>query len=132
MKPDEFLSSVYLGDRACKAIVLDGWKDEVRIQINLISRRRSETWDFYSAEDVEDGFLVFEGVDHVSFDPPGLVPNDAIGNIEFLGYDNDCFTVMIELSHGDEAGKYTTVRTTIRAKAVAIERPGEESARIRD
>ncbi|KOF13589.1 hypothetical protein AC244_30600 [Ensifer adhaerens] len=132
MKPDEFLSSVYLGDRACKVIVLDGWKDEVRIQINLISRRRSETWDFYSAEDVEDGFLVFEGVDHVSFDPPGLVPNDAIGNIEFLGYDNDCFTVMIELSHGDEAGKYTTVRTTIRAKAVAIERPGEESARIRD
>ncbi|WP_244513204.1 MULTISPECIES: DUF6258 family protein [unclassified Ensifer] len=25
MKPDEFLSSIYLDDRACKAVVLDGW-----------------------------------------------------------------------------------------------------------
>lgn len=40
--------------------------------------------------------------------------------------------MMIELSHGDEAGKYITVKTTIRAKAVAIEKPGEEDARIRD
>jgi hypothetical protein len=61
MKPDEFFRTIYLGDRGCKAIVLDGWRDEVKIQIDLISRRRSKTWDFYSAEDVEDGFLVFEG-----------------------------------------------------------------------
>nr|WP_269808454.1 DUF6258 family protein [Sinorhizobium mexicanum] len=27
-----------------------------------MSRKRSKTWDFYSAEDVKDGFLVFEGV----------------------------------------------------------------------
>jgi hypothetical protein len=132
MKPDEFLSSVYLGDRACKAIVLDGEKDEVKIQVNLISRRRSETWNFYSAEDVEDGLLVFEGVDHVSFDPPGRIPNDEIGNIEFLGYDGDRFTVMIEIGSGDEVNNYGYVRTTIRAKAVAIERPGEEGARIRE
>ncbi|MDK1373367.1 MULTISPECIES: DUF6258 family protein [unclassified Sinorhizobium] len=112
--------------------MLDGWRDEVKIQIDLISRKRSKTWDFYSAEDVEDGFLVFEGVDHVSFDPPGRIPNDEIGGIEFRGYEGDRFTVMIELGHCDEAGKYVTVKTTIRAKAVAIERPGEEDARIRE
>ncbi|WOS61348.1 DUF6258 family protein [Sinorhizobium fredii] len=132
MKPDEFLRTIYLGDRGCKAVVLDGWNDEVKIQIDLISRKRSETWNFYSAEDVEDGFLVFEGVDHVSFDPPGRIPNDEIGAIEFLGSEGDRFTVAIELGHCDEAGKYVTVKTTIRAKAVAIEKPGEEGARIRE
>ncbi len=132
MKPHEFLKTIYLGDRACKGLVLDGWNEEVKIHIDAISRVRGDAWNFHTAEDVDDGFLVFEGVDHISFDPPGLIPNDAIGNIEFLGYDNDRFATMIEISHGDDAGKYTTVRTTIRAKAVAIERPGEENARIRD
>jgi hypothetical protein len=132
MKPEEFLRTIYLGDRGCKAVVLDGWKDEVKIQIHLICRKRTNTSNFYSAEDVEDGFLVFEGVDHVSFDPPGRIPNDEIGAIEFLGYDGDRFTVMIELGHCDGAGKYITVRTTVRAKAVALEKPGEEGARIRD
>ncbi|MGT2443457.1 DUF6258 family protein [Ensifer adhaerens] len=85
MKPDDFLNSIYLGDLACKAILLDGWRKEVKIQIDAISRVRGETWDFYSAEDVVDGFLVFEGVDHISFDPPGNMPNDDFGDIEFLG-----------------------------------------------
>ncbi len=132
MKPDEFLKTIYLGDRGCKAVVLDGWKNEVKIQIDLISRKRSETWNFYSAEDVEDGLLVFEEVDHVSFDPPGRIPNDEFGDIEFIGYEGDRFTVVIDIGSGYELGDYVNVKTTIRAKAVAIEKPGEEDARIRD
>ncbi|MGE6786307.1 DUF6258 family protein [Ensifer adhaerens] len=130
MKPDEFLNSLYLGDRACKAIVLDGWREEVKIQIDSISRLRSGTWNV--DENVRDGFLVFEGVDHVSFDPPGRIPNDEIGSIEFVGYDGERFTVVIELGAADEISDYGFIKTTIRAKAVAIEKPGEESARIRD
>lgn len=130
MKPDEFLNSIYLGDRACKAIVLDGWKEEVKIQIDSISRLRSGTWNV--DENVRDGFLVFEGVDHVSFDPPGRIPNDEIGNIEFVGYDGERFTIVIELGAADEISDYGFIKTTIRAKAVAIEKPGEEGARIRD
>jgi hypothetical protein len=132
MNADAFLRSIYLGDRACKAIVLDGWKSEVKILIDSISRIRGDTWDFYTAEDVDDGFLVFEDVDHISFDPPGRIPNDEIGAVEFLGFDGDRFTVMLELGHCDEASRFVTVRTTIRAKAVAIEKPGEEGARIRE
>ncbi|WP_077960816.1 DUF6258 family protein [Ensifer adhaerens] len=132
MKPDEFFKTLYLGDRGCNAVVLDGLKNEVKIQIDLISRKRSERWNFYSAEDVQDGFLVFEGVDHVAFDPPGLIPNDEIGAIKFLGYEGDRFSIILELAHCDEAGQYVTVNATIRAKAVAIEKPGEEGARIRD
>ncbi len=130
MKPDEFLNSIYLGDRACKAIVLDGWREEVKIQIDSISRLRSGTWNV--DENVRDGFLVFEGVDHVSFDPPGRIPNDEIGSIEFVGYDGERFTIVIELGAADESSDYGFIKTTIRAKAVAIEKPGEESARIRD
>ncbi|KOF13593.1 hypothetical protein AC244_30620 [Ensifer adhaerens] len=130
MKPDDFLNTIYLGDRACKAIVLDGWKEEVKIQIDSISRLRSGTWNV--DENVRDGFLVFEGVDHVSFDPPGRIPNDEIGNIEFVGYDGERFTIVIELGAADEISDYGFIKTTIRAKAVAIEKPGEEGARIRD
>ncbi|MEI2296767.1 DUF6258 family protein [Ensifer sp. MJa1] len=130
MKPDEFLNSLYLGDRACKAIVLDGWREEVKIQVDSISRLRSGPWNVN--ENVRDGFLVFEGVDHVSFDPPGRIPNDEIGSIEFVGYDGERFTVVIELGAADEVSDYGFIKTTIRAKAVAIEEPGEESARIRD
>ncbi|WP_077960818.1 DUF6258 family protein [Ensifer adhaerens] len=135
MKPDEFLSSVYLGDRACKAIVLDGWKDEVKIQIDLISRCRSETWNFYSAEDVEDGFLVFEGVDHVSFDPQGPIPNGEIGDIEFVAEGDERFLVKIDIGYAEQKDGNVIFRNpklTIRAKAAAIEKPGEEGARIRD
>ncbi|WP_104663382.1 DUF6258 family protein [Ensifer adhaerens] len=132
MKPDEFLGTLYLGDRGCKAVLLDGLKNEVKIQIDLISRKRSEHWNFYSAEDVEDGYLVFEGVDHFSFDPPGRIPNEDIGEIKFLGYEGDRFTIVIELGAGDDTADYGFIQTTIRAKSVAIEKPGEEDARIRD
>lgn len=130
MKPDEFLKSIYLGDRACKAIVLDGWNDEVKILIDSISCLRSGTWNY--DENVRDGFLVFEGVDHISFDPPGRIPNDEFGDIEFIGYEGDRFTVVIDIGSGYELGDYVNVKTTIRAKAVAIEKPGEKDARIRD
>ena len=130
MNVDVFLRSIHLDDRACKAIVLDGWKDEVKIQMNAVSRIRSGTWDY--SEDILDGFLVFEGVDHVSFDPPGRIPNDEIGAIEFLGYDGDRFTVVVDIGSGYELGNYVDVKMTVRAKAVAIEKPGEDSARIRE
>lgn len=134
MKPDEFLSSVYLGDRACKGIVIDSWRKEVKIHIDAISRVRGETWDFYTAEDVEDGFLVFEGVDRFSFDPPGRIPDDEMGDIEFVGYESGRFTVNIDIGSVEQSDgkvKFHNVKLTIRAKAVAIEKPGEEGALIR-
>jgi hypothetical protein len=110
--------------------VLDGWKSEVKIQIDSISRLRSGTWNY--DENVRDGFLVFEGVDHISFDPPGRIPNDEIGSVEFLGHDGDRFTVVVDIGSGYELGNYVDVKVTIRAKAVAIEKPGEGGARIRE
>ena len=40
MTPIEFEQSIYLGDRLCKAVHIDGNKSEVKIEIDLISRVR--------------------------------------------------------------------------------------------
>ncbi len=40
MTPSEFLKTVYLGDRACKAVVIDGWRNEIKFNIDCVSRVR--------------------------------------------------------------------------------------------
>jgi len=35
-------------------------------------------WNFYSEEDVPDGWLSFSGVSDLVFEPPGLLPNDYV------------------------------------------------------
>jgi hypothetical protein len=83
LTPPEFLGTVYLGDRACKSIHIEGWKQRVVLEVDLISRVRSPSgnWELYSAEDIPDGRIVFSGVEDVQFDPPGPLPNDLINEI---------------------------------------------------
>ncbi len=52
MNIPDFLKTIYLGDRACKSILLDGYENEVKIQIDCISRVRGETWDYYNEENL--------------------------------------------------------------------------------
>lgn len=82
MLATEFLRTIYLGDRACKSITIDGWNNRVVIKVDEISRVRSESgnWDFYNDENIVDGSLVFSDVRSVLFDPSGPIPNDYIGS----------------------------------------------------
>jgi len=78
-----FINTIYLGDRACKSLLLNGWEGRVEITVNLLSRIRDSTgnWNFYSEEDIENGIIVFAGIEEVFIEPSGRFPNDAIEHL---------------------------------------------------
>jgi hypothetical protein len=79
----DFLNTIYYGDRACKSICIDCWKSEIKVQLTSISRiRLGDVWNFYNAEDLDDGFIVFEGVQSITIEPTGLIPGDLVISIE--------------------------------------------------
>ena len=123
MTPVEFMRTVYLGDRACKSILIDGTTSEAKIQISVISRVRSERWDFYSAEDLVDGRLVFEGVTSISFEPSGPVPNGLIDvlSVGRLSEDSGDFRFVLVTESVDQTGEAIRIVIEILAHSVALE-----------
>ena len=75
------LKTIYLGDLACKSVRINGWTSSVAVEVDVISRIRGSKWNYYSAEDLEGGFLVFDDVHSVEFLPPGPMPDDFIYSI---------------------------------------------------
>ncbi len=92
MTPLEFYPTIYLGDRWCKRLIIDGIAREIKLQIDLISRVRGTQWEFYSDEDITDGFLVLEDVGRFELVPQGPLPNDLIE--------------LVSVSETDEVGNY--------------------------
>ena len=121
--PSEFIRSIYLGDRACKSILMDGWTAEVRVQVDLISRVRGETWNYYNAENLENGFIVFEGVRRIEWDANGKIPNDAFEKftVERCVTGESEYIFRMEIASCDEESKFTPVHIAIYADAIALE-----------
>jgi hypothetical protein len=125
MLAGEFLKTIYLGDRACKSVTIDGWGSRILIQVDEISRVRSASgrWEYYNDENIVDGLIVFSDVRSILFDPVGPIPNDYI---EILGSeilpDNYC---RFKLSVGsvDEHSKSKDVSIIIEAKRIHLEDP---------
>ena len=124
MDPAEFIRTIYLGDRACKSIIVDGWAEEVRVQVDCISRVRGETWNYYREENLVDGFIVFEGVNRIDWDPGGKIPNDAFQSltVESCEEREGKYVFSLEISSWDhEAKAFFPVHLKIYANAIALE-----------
>ena len=135
MTPAELLRTIYLGDRACKGIDIQGWQRRVSVLVDVISRIRNPagTWDFYSDEDIPDGRLVFTGVTAVRFDPSGPVPNDfievSIAETRVLPSGKEEYVFVLAVGSVDDAGMSTEVTVEIHAADFCLEdprKPGEE------
>ena len=91
MNPENFLQSIYLGDRGCNKILVDNYNRIIKLNIDVISRIRSPSgkWDFYNDENIENGFIVFSSVKAMKWNSTGLLPNDFIKSIEVTKKLND-------------------------------------------
>ena len=136
MDPKEFLASIYLGDRACKALLIDSWNNRVAIQVNVISRVRpgAKTWDFYTGGDIKDGWLVFSDVRSLRFEPSGPIPNDFINDlsVQLIDLDEGKRSCLFELSISsvDEFGNSTEVLVRIEASRIHLEDPQKPGVEI--
>ncbi len=126
------LATVYLGDRLCTRLVIDGWKEQVSLHVDVISRIRGcrGDWDYYTDEDIVDGRLVFTGVTRLRLEPSGPVPNDLINQIQVLEVNvpqssRNEFLFRISVGSVDEAGSSNEVLIEIQAKDLHLEDPAK-------
>lgn len=140
MSPETFLKTIYLGDRLCKSLQMDGFNSRVILTIDTISRIRSVSgdWEYYTKEDIDDGLLVFDCVSFVSLTPAGFMPNDWI---EIIGvepidrtnepHDGD-FKIKISLGSMTDAGVEKELQLVLIAKDVYLVDPKRKEVLIRD
>ncbi|MDI7226497.1 DUF6258 family protein [Leptospira santarosai] len=132
MELEDFIKTIYLGDQACKAILLDSWNEEIKIQATCISRVRSGSWNYYTDEDIENGYLIFEKAKSINFDPPGFIPNDFINDFSAEKLDDDFYAVTINISSINSKAESISIDIRIVCKSLAIEDPKRPGFRIKD
>lgn len=141
MTPDELIQTIYLGDRGCKGIDIDFWEHKIKLKIDCISRVRSPSghWEYYNDENIEDGYIVFSGVESYKIDPMGAFADDfiyglTIKNIENDSFDNKLYTFVFEVGYlaDAEAVISKTMEIEIIAKDLWLEDPNMPSTRMID
>lgn len=131
MTPEEFIRSIYLGDRACKAILIEAWRNRVAIQVDIVSRLRpgALTWDHYADADIKDAWLVFSEVRSFSSVPGGLLPNDFINDftVSTLKLPGGSSVHVFQMSVGavDDDGNSAEVVIRVEAKGIHLEDPAQ-------
>lgn len=114
--------------------MIDGWNKELKIQADCISRVRGSSWDYYNDENIDDGYMVFTGVESVVFDPPGAVPNDYFGDIrvQSIAGNPERYLITIYVDSVNAQGDRKGVEVRVIATSVALEDPRTPHIRIVD
>lgn len=115
----KFLSSIYLGDRFCESFIIRD--DKILFQINCISRLKegTEEWNYYSKEDIEHGYLVFDEVIDFSLSSE-MTFNDEIYEIKIIEKANETYTFIVYGCNVSKAAVSTDIEMQIRAKEFYI------------
>lgn len=135
--PNEFIKTLYLGDRACKRVIIDGLQKRLIIEVDNISRNRNPSgqWEFYTEEDIVDGMVVFEGLNSFEFSPQGFVPSDWI---EFISVDETnanspntpSIKVILSLGAIDGQGNAKELTLIVCCRSIHLEDPKQPGTRI--
>lgn len=133
--PAEFLRTIYLGDRACKALRIESWAKRIEFEIDSISRIRSESgaWEAHPNDEIPNGRIVISGVVSIQLTPPGPLPNDFI---EIVARPSDLSAEFWEFEAviGSVGPDATTTEITVRiiGTDVHLEDPAHPDMKIRD
>jgi len=139
MPPEELIKTIYLGDRGCKGIYIDFWEQMIKLKIDCISRVRSSSghWEYYNDENIDDGYIVFSGVESYKIDPMGIFADDfvhglSIRNIENDSSDKKVYTFVFEVGYGTDDLTSKTMEIEIKARDLWLEDSNKPSIRIID
>lgn len=88
--------------------------------MDLISRVRGESWNYYDAEDVTDGYILFEDVAHFEIHPPGPIPNAWIELIEATQVQEDRYQFRFSLGYVDQSARSHEYNLTIICRDLLI------------
>lgn len=129
MKINEFINTIYLGDRCCKEICINGFDGIVSIKVDNISRIRSHDkyWNFYSDEDIENGLIVFTGVKTIYFLNSKQIPNDRINYMKFIKSEDNFSTFRISIDSIKEDASSEEVVLEIQATGIHLKDPSRPS-----
>ena len=143
MQPQDFIKTIYLGDRGCEAIVIDTVKNEVKIKIDEISRIKKGTkvWGYYNNENIEHGFIVFSGVKFVKLDNAGHLPNGFIVDYKVVGINGDLVVIEFEIetdyiqkifvnSGGFKTSEGFNAKLTVSCASMYLEDPKKPGEKI--
>lgn len=131
MNPVDFIKTIYLGDRGCKKIIIDGWNEQIKIQVTTISRVRNGTWDFYTDEDIENGLIVFSNVKSICFEPNNHIPNDTINYLVAEKMEEEGLYLFTFSSYSvNKENEHVEVITRIIANEIYLENPSNSNAKI--
>jgi hypothetical protein len=142
LDPVELAKTLYLGDRALRAILIDGWERKVAFTVTCISRVRpgTTTWDFYSERDIENGVIVLTGVESLRLEPGGPLPNDYINDLSVhrveteggTAESNPLFEFRLNVSSVGDDATHTEVVIEVNASGMHLEDPSLPGIELRD